>query len=77
MPYPTPSSTSRLPVRLLLGAALALAAGNAFAQDTVSVGIVTSLSGPLAAPGKFQMNGFRLAEEELNAAGGVAVGGRT
>lgn len=29
MPYPTPSSTSRLPVRLLLGAALALVAGAA------------------------------------------------
>jgi branched-chain amino acid transport system substrate-binding protein len=47
-----------------------------WAQDKVSVGIVTSLSGPMAAPGKFQMNGFRLAEEEINSGGGFTVGGR-
>jgi len=40
------------------------------------VGVVTSLSGPMAAPGVFQMNGFRLAEEELNSRGGITVGGR-
>ena len=39
------------------------------AQDKVTVGIVTALSGPLAAPGTFQMNGFRLAEEEINRQG--------
>src|SRR2546422_4058195 len=46
------------------------------AQQKVSIGIVTALTGPLAAPGKFQLNGFRLAEEEINQAGGVSVGGR-
>jgi branched-chain amino acid transport system substrate-binding protein len=30
----------------------------------------------MAPPGKFQVNGFNLAAEELNAGGGVAVGGR-
>ncbi len=45
-------------------------------QGKVGIGIVTSLSGPMAAPGKFQMNGFRLAEEEINSAGGFALGGR-
>lgn len=50
--------------------------GIAFAQGKVSIGIVTSVSGPMAAPGKFQMNGFRLAEEEINSAGGFALGGR-
>lgn len=48
----------------------------AFAQDRVPVGIVTSLTGPMAPPGKFQMNGFNLAAEEINAAGGIAVGGK-
>lgn len=50
--------------------------GLVLAQGKVSIGIVTSLSGPMAAPGKFQMNGFRLAEEEINSAGGFALGGR-
>lgn len=55
---------------------MALWSAAALAQDKVTVGIVTSLTGPMAPPGKFQMNGFNLAAEEINAAGGVAVGGR-
>jgi len=58
---------------ILLAAFFAAAAA---AQDKVAVGIVTSLTGPMAPPGKFQMNGFNLAAEEINAAGGIAVGGR-
>lgn len=61
----------------------ALAAGLAGAGDaaaqargTIPVGILTALSGPLAAPGRFQMNGFNLAADELNEAGGIEVGGR-
>lgn len=54
----------------------ALLSATALAQDKVTVGIVTSLTGPMAPPGKFQSNGFNLAAEELNAAGGIAVGGR-
>ena len=50
--------------------------GIAVAQNKIPIGVVTSLSGPMAAPGKFQMNGFRLAEEEINSAGGFALGGR-
>jgi branched-chain amino acid transport system substrate-binding protein len=57
----------------LLAACFAAAA---FAQDKVTIGIVTSLTGPMAPPGKFQMNGFNLAAEEINAAGGIAVAGR-
>ena len=60
----------------VLAALLSLLPAIALAQEKVSIGIVTSLSGPMAAPGKFQMNGFRLAEEEINAAGGFALGGR-
>jgi len=64
------------PRKLLPAVLLCLLPLAAPAQNKVSLGIVTSLSGPMAAPGKFQMNGFRLAEEEINAAGGFAVGGR-
>jgi branched-chain amino acid transport system substrate-binding protein len=62
-------------IRFFLLAGL-LIPGLVFGQSKVSIGIVTSLSGPMAAPGKFQMNGFRLAEEEINAGGGFALGGR-
>ncbi len=58
------------------GVFLLLVACGAAAQEKLAIGIVTSLSGPMAAPGKFQMNGFRLAEEEINSAGGFTVGGR-
>jgi branched-chain amino acid transport system substrate-binding protein len=65
-----------LVVRVLAAAAAIWLALPAAAQDTVTVGVVTALTGPLAAPGKFQMNGFRLAEEEVNKAGGITVGGK-
>ncbi len=48
----------------------------AAAQDRVTIGVLTALTGPLAAPGRFQMNGFNLAVEELNEAGGIQVGNR-
>ena len=53
-----------------------LGSGAALAQNKVTVGIVTALTGPLAAPGVFQMNGFKLAEEEINSGGGITVGDR-
>jgi len=59
---------------VILFAALGALATPAVAQDKVAIGIVTSLTGPMAPPGKFQMNGFNLAADEINAAGGVAVG---
>lgn len=62
--------------QLVLACALALFVGGAGAQQKVSIGIVTAMTGPLAAPGKFQLNGFRLAEEEINQAGGFSAGGR-
>ncbi|NBU45749.1 MAG: ABC transporter substrate-binding protein, partial [Betaproteobacteria bacterium] len=66
----------------LLAAALAgslclpLSAQTPAAPAKVQIGVVTALTGPMAAPGVFQMNGFKLAAEELNAAGGITVGGR-
>lgn len=62
--------------KILAVIALALSTALAWAQEKVAIGIVTSLSGPMAAPGKFQMNGFRLAEEEINGGGGFTVSGR-
>lgn len=62
---------SRLAFLLLM-----MASPATWAQEKLAVGIITSLSGPMAAPGKFQMNGFRLAEEEINSGGGFTVGGR-
>src|SRR5215475_11840273 len=52
-------------------------AANADAADGVlTLGIVTAQTGPLAAPGKFQMNGFQLAVDTINKAGGAKIGGK-
>ncbi len=63
---------------IVLFAAARLAAGAAPAQaeDRVTFGIVSATTGPFAAPGKFQLNGFNLAAEEVNAAGGFEVAGK-
>jgi branched-chain amino acid transport system substrate-binding protein len=66
----------RTATTLVIGAALAVFGCTILAQDKVTVGIVTALTGPLAAPGKFQLNGFQLAVDEINGAGGFSVGGR-
>ena len=65
--------------RCLLGVAVALLPAQwAMAADgTVTFGIVTAQTGPLAAPGKFQLNGFQLAADAINKAGGVKVAGKT
>jgi branched-chain amino acid transport system substrate-binding protein len=47
------------------------------ADGTVTVGIVTAQTGPLAAAGKFQMNGFQLAADAINKAGGAKVEGKS
>lgn len=58
-------------------AATTIAPRLALAQaGVINIGIITALSGPLAAPGRFQMNGFNLARDELNEPGGIEVGGR-
>ena len=65
--------------QLIITAALAtvLMAPAVQAQETVTLGIVTAQTGPLAAPGKFQMNGFNLAVEQINGSGGFKVGDTT
>lgn len=56
--------------------AVFIAAGPAAAQQHVTVGIVSATSGPFAAPGKFQLNGFNLAAEDINRHGGFEVAGK-
>ncbi|MFT8244864.1 ABC transporter substrate-binding protein [Roseomonas sp. BN140053] len=47
------------------------------AERTATLGVVTAQSGPLAAAGRFQLNGFELAVDNINRAGGLRVGGDT
>ncbi|HVV93344.1 MAG TPA: ABC transporter substrate-binding protein [Hyphomicrobiales bacterium] len=56
-------------------AAMAFAGTADAADKTVTIGIVTATSGPLAAAGKFQLNGFNLAADAINAKGGIRIGG--
>lgn len=62
-------------IGLIAGLTLGVAP-QVMAQNKVQLGIVTALTGSMAAPGVFQMNGFKLAVDELNAAGGITVAGR-
>jgi branched-chain amino acid transport system substrate-binding protein len=57
---------------MLAAAALALTAGQAAAQDKLKIGLLTTLSGPPAALGVQQRNGFQLAVKQL----GGKLGGR-
>lgn len=49
----------------------ALLGGAAAAQDTIKIGVTQPLTGPFAASGNYVANGARIAEEEINKAGGV------
>jgi branched-chain amino acid transport system substrate-binding protein len=62
---------------IAVGLALPMALAAPARAATLKIGIVSATTGPLAAPGKFELNGFRLAAEELNAKGGVKIGGKT
>jgi len=57
-------------------AALSIGGSPARAQEHVTIGIVSATTGPFAAPGKFELNGFNLAAEEINGHGGFEVGGK-
>lgn len=52
-------------------AALALTAGAALAQDTVKIGVITSITGRFAEFGEQHQAGIKAALEDVNAAGGV------
>src|SRR5690242_21590893 len=55
----------------VVGAAAAVLAGPALAQDTIKIGVTEPLTGAFAASGNYVTQGARLAEEEINKAGGV------
>ena len=46
-------------------------AGTAHAQDTIKIGVTQPLTGAFAASGNYVAQGARIAEDEINAAGGV------
>jgi branched-chain amino acid transport system substrate-binding protein len=66
------------PTVLAVCSVLFATTGMAIAADgKVTFGIVTAQTGPLAAPGKFQLNGFQLAADSINKGGGIKVGGKS
>ena len=59
-------------LKLALATAGALLAGGAAAaQDTIKIGVTQPLTGAFAASGNYVAQGARIAEEEINKAGGV------
>ena len=55
----------------LVAIAALLLAGPAAAQDTIKIGVTQPLTGAFAASGNYVAQGARLAEDEINKAGGV------
>jgi branched-chain amino acid transport system substrate-binding protein len=51
--------------------AAALAAGSAAAQQTIKIGVTQPLTGAFAASGNYVAEGAKIAEAQINAAGGV------
>jgi branched-chain amino acid transport system substrate-binding protein len=60
---------------LVVGASLAILCGAANADEIV-IGASLPLSGPLAGFGSFQQWGYKRAVDEVNKAGGIAIGGK-
>ena len=65
---------SKLLSGMLAGLAFACASGLASAQNTIKVGWLSSLTGPLSSAAIAENQGVQLAVDEINAAGGI--GGR-
>jgi branched-chain amino acid transport system substrate-binding protein len=57
--------------KAVLIASMAAAWTPAWAQSTIKIGLVQPITGPAAYDGQSVVNGARLAESEINAAGGV------
>jgi branched-chain amino acid transport system substrate-binding protein len=51
--------------------AAALVCGTAFAQDVIRIGVTQPLTGAFAASGNYVTQGAKIAEDQINAAGGV------
>src|SRR5262245_35931721 len=63
--------TSRTLKWMLTGLVAAFAASGAAAQDTIKIGVTQPLTGAFAASGNYVAQGAKIAEEEINKAGGV------
>ena len=61
----------------LLAAAATLFAAPAFAEDTITVGMTTSLTGPLNVDSLGLQRGAELWRDQVNAAGGIKAGGKS
>jgi branched-chain amino acid transport system substrate-binding protein len=61
----------------LLAAAATLVAAPAFAEDTITIGFTESQTGPLNVDSLGQSRGYQMWRDEINAAGGIKVGGKS
>jgi branched-chain amino acid transport system substrate-binding protein len=57
--------------RMTLVVAMLCAAAGAHAADPIKIGVVNEITGVQAQAGEFTVNGIKLAQEEINRAGGV------
>src|SRR5262245_47073655 len=62
---------SRTKSLMLAGLAVSLLVGGAAAQDSIKIGVTPPLTGAFAASGNYVAQGAKIAEEEINKAGGV------
>ena len=62
---------------LLAAAAAFIVATPAFAEDTITIGMTNSQTGPLNVNSLGQQHGYEFWRDEVNAAGGIKVGGKT
>src|SRR2546421_11003493 len=57
--------------KIALAILSSLIAGPALAQDAIKIGVTQPLTGAFAASGNYVTQGAKIAEEQINAAGGV------
>jgi branched-chain amino acid transport system substrate-binding protein len=62
---------------LAVGAAAIGSAAPAFAEDTITIGFTASQTGPLNVDSLGQQRGYEFWRDEVNAAGGIKVGGKS
>ena len=58
-------------IRIALALCTSLLIANANAADPIKIGVVSTLTGPYAEWGTFQVNGLKLALEDIKKAGGI------
>ncbi len=61
----------------LLAAAATFVAAPAFAEDTITIGLTESQTGPLNVDSLGQQRGYELWRDQVNATGGIKAGGKT